>query len=284
MFFLVHFPLPSSFHFLRSLDCTVRVSVSSTFKWHWHLARSSCRRCLPQTQWHCDLRGLTGQAGGGCDHPAYHYWCGFDALSCVSVQCDSGCYSENTCWNPCERSVCVPRPGDWCRSWTTWRSTSWPSVRCYFNESQNSLLSKCSYQPSMGWHFYFLRRYVQNSLFAKMEKGRRSCRAFRIGKWGRKEMICVLWNIRELKISVRSLLSSLHPPPQRNHPSEMTSFLHELFFIFPKSKELSTDVKRSRPDISEGVSTLSFRLLLSIQVYIFTHNVNIWVINERQKL
>lgn len=145
VFSLVHTPLLSSFHFRRPLACTVssvRDSVLNMFKWHWHLARSSCMRCLPWTPLLCALCGHAGRTGGRHDHPVYRYWCGFGDLCCLAVQCDSGCNSESTCWNPCEKSACVPRPGDWCLSWTTWRSTSWLSFSSYFNERQNSSLSE----------------------------------------------------------------------------------------------------------------------------------------------
>ena len=141
--FLVHFPLLSASHFHRPLACTVQLeSVFNMLKWHWHLARSSCKRCLPRSRPCCELHQLAGLTGGGCNHPAYHYWCGFGDLCCISVQCDSGCHSENACWHPCEKSTCVPRPGDWCRSWIMWRSTTWLSFSSTFTESQNSLLSE----------------------------------------------------------------------------------------------------------------------------------------------
>lgn len=145
--FLVYLPLISSLHSHRPLACTVssvRVSVLTMLKWHWLLARSSCKHCLPRRWPCCELYQLAGLTGGGHNHPAYHYWCGFGDLSCVSVQCDSGCDSENTCWNPCKKSMCVPGPGDCCRSWIMWRSTSWLSFSfsSYFNESQNFLLSE----------------------------------------------------------------------------------------------------------------------------------------------
>lgn len=98
------------------------------------------------SKWRCDVCQLPGPAGGGRHHPAWHYWCD---LCCVPVQCDPGCYSEDTCWSPCKKPMSVPRQGDWCHSWTTRRAASWLSFSSDFNRSNSFFFNRVIFNTEL---------------------------------------------------------------------------------------------------------------------------------------
>lgn len=147
------------------------------------LGQKLLRRCSPSRLTVVLWISAGSQDGGrGHDLPAYHYWCGFSDLCCISVQCDLDAIQKTIPLKCLSRNPCAC-----CYRWLVLLEQH--EGQAFGPRLVVVTLMKASFlyfgwisyhRPSMGQHFYFLHSYIQNGLLTKWKKGWRHCRALKL--------------------------------------------------------------------------------------------------------